>query len=298
MTKSLFICFFIFLTVNSSFGQKLNIDFCNDIKNSESRKSCVKSFFDNLLVKELEDYHNQINFRAGHPIQLSFKIDISRIGVLALKDFESKENSLYALINKITNEIKPLGVYIDENNDILDSNFDYNLKLIKQEDNSILIKENEVLLAIINQDNKAKKTTKERRKKTKKKRNLKVKSKNSEASSDTIIEEVPIFPGCEFYSNNEAKKNCMSKLLNVFVVSNFNTSIADSLDIPDDVARINIQFRINKTGYIDWIDASTTHIELEKEAIRVLYLLPRMTPGKQKGKEVNVQYSLPLIFKL
>lgn len=296
MTKSLFICFFILCIANTSFGQKLNIDFCNDIKNSESRKSCVKSFFDNLLVKELDDY--QLNFKAGYPIELRFKIKISRIGILTLKEFESKENSLYDLINNITNEIKPLGVYIDENNDIVDSFFDYNLKLVKQEDHSILIKENEVLMAIINLDNKEKKSLKERSKKRNKKRNLKVKSENSEASLENIIEEVPIFPGCEFYNNNEAKKNCMSKLLNVFVVNNFNTSIADPLDIPDDVARINIKFRINKTGFIDWVDASTTHIELEKEAIRVVYLLPRMTPGKQKGKEVNVQYSLPIIFKL
>jgi protein TonB len=35
---------------------------------------------------------------------------------------------------------------------------------------------------------------------------------------------------------------------------------------------------------------------LEKEAARVINLLPKMKPGKQRGKSVIVPYSLPIIF--
>jgi hypothetical protein len=33
---------------------------------------------------------------------------------------------------------------------------------------------------------------------------------------------------------------------------------------------------------------------LEKEAIRVVSLIPKMTPGKQRGRSVSVSYTLPI----
>ena len=38
--------------------------------------------------------------------------------------------------------------------------------------------------------------------------------------------------------------------------------------------------------------------ELEAEAKRVVNLLPKMTPGEQKGKPVNVTYMLPISFNI
>lgn len=36
----------------------------------------------------------------------------------------------------------------------------------------------------------------------------------------------------------------------------------------------------------------------DEEAVRVMKLMPKWTPGKQNGKEVRVQYNMPLKFKL
>ena len=36
---------------------------------------------------------------------------------------------------------------------------------------------------------------------------------------------------------------------------------------------------------------------LEKEAARIIGLLPKMEPGKQRGKSVRVPYSIPINFK-
>jgi len=33
---------------------------------------------------------------------------------------------------------------------------------------------------------------------------------------------------------------------------------------------------------------------LEKEAIRVVNMIPDMTPGKQRGRPVGVKYTLPI----
>jgi hypothetical protein len=36
---------------------------------------------------------------------------------------------------------------------------------------------------------------------------------------------------------------------------------------------------------------------LEKEAQRIISLLPKMLPGKQRGRAVNVPYSIPINFQ-
>ena len=41
-----------------------------------------------------------------------------------------------------------------------------------------------------------------------------------------------------------------------------------------------------------------TNKELEKEARRVVGLIPKMKPGKQRGKPVRVQFNLPIRFTL
>jgi len=37
---------------------------------------------------------------------------------------------------------------------------------------------------------------------------------------------------------------------------------------------------------------------LDQEALRVVGLLPKWTPGKQKGEAVRVSYTIPISFKL
>ena len=37
---------------------------------------------------------------------------------------------------------------------------------------------------------------------------------------------------------------------------------------------------------------------LEAEAMRIIQKLPKMTPGKQRGRAVKVPFSIPITFKL
>jgi len=112
----------------------------------------------------------------------------------------------------------------------------------------------------------------------------------------SVIENVPIFPGCES-GNNNAKRDCMSKKISQFVNKKFNTELASDLGLSGR-QRINVIFKIDKTGTVVGIRARAPHPGLEKEAKRVIGLLPRMKPGKQRGKPVNVPYSLPIIFQV
>ncbi|GAA3646357.1 energy transducer TonB [Flavivirga jejuensis] len=112
----------------------------------------------------------------------------------------------------------------------------------------------------------------------------------------SVIENVPVFPGCE-KGNNTKKRDCMSKKISQFVSRKFNTELASDLGLSGR-QRINVIFKIDKTGNITGIRARAPHPGLEKEAARVIGLLPKMKPGKQRGKPVNVPYSLPIIFQV
>ena len=111
-----------------------------------------------------------------------------------------------------------------------------------------------------------------------------------------IIENVPIFPGCE-RGNNEKKRKCMSDKIAKFVQRKFNTDLAGDLGLTGR-QRISVIFKIDKSGNVTGVRARAPHPKLEEEAIRVISLLPKMKPGLQKGEPVIVPYSLPIIFEV
>lgn len=112
-----------------------------------------------------------------------------------------------------------------------------------------------------------------------------------------VIEEVPMFPSCEALVSNEDRKHCTSMKINEFVNKNFNTKLAKKLGL-NGIQRLTVIFKIGEDGRISDIKARAAHFELEKEAIRVIEAMPRMIPGKQKGKTVVVPYSIPMVFQV
>ncbi|GGD21528.1 M56 family metallopeptidase [Hyunsoonleella pacifica] len=111
-----------------------------------------------------------------------------------------------------------------------------------------------------------------------------------------FIERVPTFPECDSELNEERKK-CTSETISRFVSRSFNTELAKDLNLKGR-QRIHVIFKISKEGDIIDVKARAPHPELEKEAIRVINALPKMIPGEQKGKKVNVPYALPIVFQV
>lgn len=111
-----------------------------------------------------------------------------------------------------------------------------------------------------------------------------------------VVEEVPVFPGCESLQTNAERKKCMSEQVSQLINANFNTKVGEELQLKG-VQRIYTRFRINENGDIVDIESRASAPELEKEAERVVSLLPKITPGKHKGKNVGVLYSLPIVFQ-
>jgi len=113
----------------------------------------------------------------------------------------------------------------------------------------------------------------------------------------SVIENVPVFPGCEKKKNNTERRNCMSAKITKLVQRKFNTDLAGDLGLSGR-QRISVIFKIDKNGDVIGVRARAPHPRLEKEAKRVISLLPKMKPGKQRGKAVIVPYSLPIIFQV
>jgi protein TonB len=112
-----------------------------------------------------------------------------------------------------------------------------------------------------------------------------------------IIENVPVYPGCEKMKNNADRKKCMSEKITKFVNREFDTGLANELGLSGR-QKINVQFKIDSKGNVVGIQSAAKHPRLKKEAARVINKLPQMTPGMQRGKPVGVIYALPIIFQV
>ena len=110
-----------------------------------------------------------------------------------------------------------------------------------------------------------------------------------------VIEDVPIFPGCERVKKSE-RRNCFQEKMNKHIRKNFRyPEIAQEMGIQ---GRVYVNFIISKDGSITNIRMRGPDKNLEKEAERIISKLPSMTPGKQRGRPVRVPFSIPITFRL
>jgi protein TonB len=112
----------------------------------------------------------------------------------------------------------------------------------------------------------------------------------------SVIEDIPIFPGCESIKGKEAQRACFQKKIQQHVAKEFKyPELALELGIQ---GRVYVQFEINNKGYISDIRVRGPDKNLEKEATRIVASIPKMKPGMQRGRAVRVLYSMPITFKL
>ena len=110
-----------------------------------------------------------------------------------------------------------------------------------------------------------------------------------------VIEDVPIFPGCERVAKSE-RRTCFQDQMNKHIRKNFRyPDIAQEMGIQ---GRVYVNFIISKDGSITNIRMRGPDKNLENEAARIIGRLPTMTPGKQRGRAVRVPFSIPITFRL
>ncbi|NND51655.1 MAG: energy transducer TonB [Flavobacteriaceae bacterium] len=111
----------------------------------------------------------------------------------------------------------------------------------------------------------------------------------------SVVEKVPIFPGCTGRSNAELK-TCFQKKMQEHLIKHFKyPEVAMEMEI---TGKVFVMFEINKDGVVSGIRSRGPDKLLEKEAERIISLLPKMIPGKQRGMAVRVPYSIPINFQI
>jgi len=109
-----------------------------------------------------------------------------------------------------------------------------------------------------------------------------------------VIENVPVFPGCEG-GTREEQIACFQTKMQEHVNKNFMyPERALELEMQ---GKVYVLFVIDKTGRVTKIKSRGPDKILENEAERIISLLPKMTPGMQRGRAVNMPYSIPIHFK-
>ena len=108
-----------------------------------------------------------------------------------------------------------------------------------------------------------------------------------------VVEKVPIWPGCKGKTNAQLKK-CFQDNMIAHVTKNFEYP-ASALELGIH-GRVFVLFNVDSKGNVANIRTRGPDKLLEKEAARIISLVPKMIPGKQRGKNVSVPYSLPINF--
>ncbi len=101
-----------------------------------------------------------------------------------------------------------------------------------------------------------------------------------------VVEQMPEFPG-----GQDAMMKFISKNLRYP-----ENAVENNVE-----GKVVVKFIVNTQGAIRDIEVISKikyGYGLEEEAIRVLKIMPRWTPGKLNGKPVNVYFSLPISFRL
>lgn len=100
----------------------------------------------------------------------------------------------------------------------------------------------------------------------------------------TFVEQMPEFPGGDAELIKFLQKNI----------------VYPQMERDNDIqGKVLIRFVVGEDGSVS--DVSVVRgvsSGLDKEAQRVVKMLPKFKPGKQQGKAVKVYYNLPVVFKL
>lgn len=107
-------------------------------------------------------------------------------------------------------------------------------------------------------------------------------------STNSILYEPEVMP--RFPKGESAMMDFIAKNLRYPVIQQCETEPAQG--------RVIVRFRVTKTGEIDDISILRgLEDRFDKEAIRLVKSMPKWNPGKQNGENVDVYFTLPILFR-
>lgn len=138
------------------------------------------------------------------------------------------------------------------------------------------------------------------------------KEKKSEESTEAVTEEIPVdslVVTAEAPSVPEDNSEVFVVVENQPLFPGGNAAmmkfLGDNIKYPAEAQEKNLQGRVT-VNFVVEKDGRITDVQvvrsitpsLDKEAIRVIQSMPNWTPGKQKGENVRVRFTLPVVFRL
>lgn len=120
-------------------------------------------------------------------------------------------------------------------------------------------------------------------------------SKKEEISFDSV-EKIPLFSSCIESSLDQV--DCFNNQMQEHIINNFvypKEALKNRVE-----GNLEVSFVIDKNGKVNDVKVigENNNIVLIEEAKRIVLLLPKFTPGKQKDINVNVLYKFPMNFTL
>ena len=110
-----------------------------------------------------------------------------------------------------------------------------------------------------------------------------------------VIEEAPIFPGCENVERSK-RMNCFQEKLDEHILENLKYPPKAKKQKIE--GKVIVKFTINYEGKVTNIMTQLGDPILQTEALRIIRLLPVMKPALFKGKPIGTNYSVQITFKL
>jgi len=115
-----------------------------------------------------------------------------------------------------------------------------------------------------------------------------------------VVEDLPVFPGCEGVKGNDNLLECFDRQLGNFLGKNVQYPPRAREMGKEGV--VHVKFTIGKDGVVRDVQLALPDRKigygLEEESIRVVKNLPKMQPAKQRNVPTSVSYIVPIQFKL
>ena len=112
-----------------------------------------------------------------------------------------------------------------------------------------------------------------------------------------IVEKMPGFGKCIDMPDSEERHTCTQQEIIKYV--SLNTSYPQTAKEAGIQGTVYVYFVVGKDGFVrDARVLRKVNDELDAEALRVVNSLPQFEPGTQRGKNVSVQYTIPIRYMI
>jgi len=113
-----------------------------------------------------------------------------------------------------------------------------------------------------------------------------------------VVEELPMFPSCKGVSK-EQQKACFDEQLRKAIFRNLKYPERDLEDRKE--GTVYVQFIIDQMGNftaITPVENNRSTADMKKAVESAVKKLPKIIPAKQGGRDVKIQYTMPITFKI